>query len=394
MKKALFISSLQVYPALSGGQLRSAHFCEALVSQGFEVTLYSLTGRKEDYLRRRSNFQSRIAEHILEVVDMNPLYGALQLLSYRLNLPPLWITGLLKWYVPKGLRQAIQGADLVILDFPFLMPLLNNLRCETWVNTHNAEFELWKARPRLARHVKKLEVQCFKKAKKIIFCSKEDRQKFVDDVPRLAQKSEVVPNGLNLTKFKTLRERRQDVRTRLQISDSANVFLFSGSSYGPNLEAFAFIKEMASKYSQELLQADAILLVAGTVSEEKVDMPYFKVLGRVDDMKDCLAMADFGLNPMGEGSGVNVKMIEFIASKLPIVATETGWRGLSIEDGIGGFIFERKDFLAAVLRAATLSKVEREEMAVLAYKNNETSLDMEKSVRAIFENKNHMQVTL
>lgn len=394
MKKALFISSLQIYPALSGGQLRSAHFCEALASQGFEVTLYSLTGRKEDYIRRRLTFQNRLSENLVEVVDMNPLFGILQKLSYRLHLPPLWVTGVLNLHLPKGLKQLLNEADLVVLDFPFLMPLLKRIQGKAWVNTHNAEYELWKDRPRLSRFVKNLEVKCFNNAEKIIFCSPQDQQKFIDAVPMLAQKSEIVPNGLNLKNFQSLQDRRHEVRSRLQIDNSKKVFLFSGSSYGPNIGAFEAIKEMVNKYSSELEAAQVVIVVAGTVSEEKVNTSVFKVLGRVEDMRDCLAMADFGLNPMIEGSGVNVKMIEFIASKLPTLSTKTGWRGLSVEDGISGFIFEREDFLSTVLKAVDLSEVEREGMAILAYKKNEMSLDMEKSVKAIFDNEKQTQVTL
>lgn len=394
VKKALFISSLQIYPALSGGQLRSAHFCEALVAQGFEVTLYSLTGRKEDYIQRRPSFQNRVAENLVEVVNMNPFFGVLQLLSYRLDLPPLWVTELLKWYVPKKLKRLLKEADLVVLDFPFLSPLLTRVSGEAWVNTHNAEFELWKDRPRLAKVVKQLEVQCFKKTEKVIFCSPQDYQKFVYEVPMLSQKSMIVPNGLNLQKFQLLQGRRHKVRSRLQIDEAVNVFLFSGSSFGPNMNALKYIKDMVSQYSRELQSANVMIVVAGTVSEEKINTPVFKVLGRVDDMMDCLAMADFGFNPMDEGSGVNVKMIEYIASKLPIISTSVGWRGLIVENGMSGLVFERQNFLATVLKAVALSKVEREAMAVLAYKKNEMSLDMEKSVKAIFENKNHVQVTL
>lgn len=392
MKKALFISSLQIYPALSGGQLRSAHFCEALVSQGFEVTVYSLTGRKEDYLQRRKSFECKLSQNLIEAVDMSPLFGVLQLLSYRLELPPLWVTALLKIYTPRRLKQLLREADLVVLDFPFLMPLLNRGSAEIWVNTHNAEFELWKDRPFLARVVRWLENKCFSKAEKIIFCSPQDQQKFIDTVPQLLQKSVIVPNGLNLEKFHSLHLRRSQVRARLGIQESVNVLLFSGSTYGPNVEAFEYIKGVATQYAQELERAGVLIVVAGTVSEEKINTPTLRVLGRVDDMKDCLAMADFGFNPMDAGSGVNVKMIEFIASHLPILSTGIGWRGLEVEDGASGVVFNRTDFLATVLKAVALSKVEKEAMAVLAYNKNEMSLDMEKSVKAIFENQK--QVTL
>ena len=52
-RKLLFLSGLQVYPTLSGGNLRSFALANALQRHGLEVFVYSMVGRKKDYLRRR-----------------------------------------------------------------------------------------------------------------------------------------------------------------------------------------------------------------------------------------------------------------------------------------------------------------------------------------------------
>ena len=54
--KILLLSEIQVYPTLSGGQIRSGAFARALAESGHEVSIYSFTGRKKDYLEKKPDF--------------------------------------------------------------------------------------------------------------------------------------------------------------------------------------------------------------------------------------------------------------------------------------------------------------------------------------------------
>ena len=57
-----------------------------------------------------------------------------------------------------------------------------------------------------------------------------------------------------------------------------------------------------------------------------------RVTGPVDDILPCFRAADVAINPMQEGSGVNLKVLEYLATGLPTVTTPFGIRGLAVAD--------------------------------------------------------------
>ncbi|WP_413580671.1 glycosyltransferase family 4 protein [Bdellovibrio sp. HCB288] len=378
MKRILFVSSLQIFPPMSGGQLRSANLCRAFARMGYDVEVYSLTGRKESYLAKQSSFTQQPEKHIRETVNMNPILGVIQFLFYRLQLPPLWVTWLLKLLVPARLRQSLKEADLVILDFPFLSPLLKHAQTPVWLNTHNAEFELW-GNPVVSGLVKRIEVQALKKADRVIFCSEQDRQKFVGVVSDLTHKSFLVSNGVDASQFAWTSEFRNCFRQSLGVADK-KVLLFTGSSYQPNQEAFQFLKAFAEENKSTLLELGVLILVVGTVSQEQLNEPHLKVAGRVDDIMPYFAASDFGLNPVILGSGVNVKMIEFMAARLPILSTEFGCRGLDLEDRRNCFVFSRDNLLQTLKQVLAVPEDEIKNLSASALQSNESKVDMTKAL--------------
>ncbi|HTP28457.1 MAG TPA: glycosyltransferase, partial [Anaeromyxobacteraceae bacterium] len=108
--------------------------------------------------------------------------------------------------------------------------------------------------------------------------------------------------------------------------------------------------------------------------------------GKVDVSDPFFAAADAALNPMCIGAGTNVKMCEFIASRLPILTTAFGARGLRFEDGRSAFIFEREglaDALSTVRRLFDEDPGRLRAVAAEAYAHNESSIDMDQCVRPL-----------
>jgi glycosyltransferase involved in cell wall biosynthesis len=77
-----------------------------------------------------------------------------------------------------------------------------------------------------------------------------------------------------------------------------------------------------------------------------------------DAKRTLLGSAAVGLNPVTQGSGTNLKILEYFAAGVPVVSTPVGARGLEVRDGehlriaeLDGFI----DAVAAVLAAPDLS---------------------------------------
>lgn len=88
MKKVLILSGLQIYPAESGGQLRTSALADHLAAEGFDVRIFSLVGRRPDYLAGKKSATYAVSPGITEHVHRGRVSAFIQLLHYRLNVPP------------------------------------------------------------------------------------------------------------------------------------------------------------------------------------------------------------------------------------------------------------------------------------------------------------------
>jgi glycosyltransferase involved in cell wall biosynthesis len=79
------------------------------------------------------------------------------------------------------------------------------------------------------------------------------------------------------------------------------------------------------------------------------------LLGEVtDEEKRYLYMAaDVALNPMMSGSGTNVKMLDYMAARIPVVTTPVGARGLAVEDHKDVMICAIQDFPSKISELLT-----------------------------------------
>lgn len=376
-KKFLIVSALQVFPPESGGQLRTSTLAKTLVSLGHEVEVFSLTGRKADYLHNLKSGVVYRQNGLLEYVYRGKIFGLLQFFSYRLKIAPFWVIWIAPFFKPKMFKQSLEQADHVILDFPYLYKLTQR---SFILNTHNAEYELYPEDSLQRKLVKKYEIKALSLAKKVLFCHQADQKKFKEIEAILEPKSLVVPNGVDLQDFVYNKAVRVSVREQLGIGQNQTVFLFTGSQYGPNVEAFEFLKKFVAENLETMQTHGLVILVAGTVCREKMATPNFKVLGRVEKMSDYFWASDFGINPVEMGSGTNVKMIEFLAAKLPILCCEFGARGLELADSQEAYIFERNTLLTKLIEASRSDLQHRQQMAMAALAKNIKKVEMKEAL--------------
>ncbi len=383
MKKIVIVSSLQIFPALSGGQLRTANLALALADLGHDVCIYSLTGRKNDYVTFKKSSTEIISSQISEFVNRSLFFGLIQKIFYICKFPPIWIYWILKFYCPAHLKIQIQSADLLIADFPFVFEVFKFTTNTKWLNTHNAEFELWKQGSLLSNYVKKIEEKAMRAADLILFCSANDSEKFNQNV--IKEKSVLLTNGVR-TKyvFKNINE-KNEFKRYLNVPVNKKVFIFTGSQFGPNKQAYIFLKFFTEKNKNILIKNNILIMVAGSVCNEIISTEYFKTTGQVNPMDTYLSVSDFGLNPVLEGSGVNVKMMEYLNIKLPILSTKVGARGLHLKNQDHFWEFTHDNFLEILLLALNTESDKIKQMSDLAFKDNFHLLNMVEQLNVILK---------
>lgn len=396
--RVLFVSGLQIHPTQSGGYLRSFALANSLLRHGLEVFVYSLVGRKKDYLDRRPSSIQRWPGGVDEYVERGLWSFLAGYGSYGLGLPPVWLTRYLRAaasrerILPALLRQKLAWSDVVVADFPFVYPVFGAPSARgrhRVLSTHNVEHHLLDDESRWQNRwtrdgVRQIEIAAAEASDILMTCSAHDQQFFANHAR--VGKSVLVPNGIDLSRFAGIEARREETRRGLGIGADVMLLLFTGSRWGPNQEAFDYLLSFARSQGERLERSKIHILVVGNVAAEPLRMPGLTATGKVEVVEPYFAAADAALNPINSGAGTNVKMGEFLAVRLPLVTTPFGARGFSIENGRTGFLFER-DALATTL--ATVRRLFDQEPGRLrqiaedAYLENEGSVDMDKCVRPL-----------
>jgi len=335
--KIVNISHYYVNPPLSGGQIRIYNLNRNLAkTYNCKIEQFSFTPA----LRKRTIIKNKnYNEHIIPV----PFYILSAFFIYRILKVPFdfIIPSIFRFVkIPEKLRQEIESCDIIQVEHPWLFSWVyrylkkNRIKKPVVLVEHNIECELQKVGLRklsffgrvISFFIKRTELYAVKKAAYIITTSDEDRKYLVKNFKINKAKIAVVPNGVDLKKFKPISRKIKEKLKKKFGFRNKKVVLFAASGHPPNHEAVKIIEnDIAPKCR------DFIFLVAGSVHEKgrKDNIVY---TGKVDDILSYFQLSDIAINPVLSGSGTNIKMLEYMAAGLPIVTTEIGARGFNLKN--------------------------------------------------------------
>ena len=386
MKKSIsFVSLTQIFPPRSGGEIRSSNLIGSLSDDGYQVNVYCLTGRKKDYVKPHITVKRQeITPSIEQIIYVNPMTGLLQYLCYRLNFPNIWASSLLlRLGLPRSFKKQISDGGLVIIDTPHAINISNYVeRNRLFLLSHNVEKDCWKQRgfgwlKALVAH--RHEKKSAKKVSTVMTCEKTEsfyyRQLGASDVI-------VIPNDARHISFPQKKsEYYEKIRDFLGVDRDELLVLFSASRYEPNVEAFNFLRQFISENFYELKILRYRFLVAGSVCDRPFEESLLIATGAVGDIKPYFLAADCAINPVIHGSGTNVKIAEYLRTKLPILSTSFGARGYRFKHNVDGLLFERSNMMEALQRFSILDPQERNRLGNSCYMNNAQLLSMDNAVR-------------
>ncbi len=138
------------------------------------------------------------------------------------------------------------------------------------------------------------------------------------------EKIHIIPNGVDHNFFKPInREKKYDM-----------VFI-GNMSYPPNVDAAEYLarKVLPLVHKQK---PEAKLLLAGATPAKRVqdqEGEFVDVTGWVDDIRDCYAEARIFIAPMQIGTGLQNKLLEAMAMKIPCITSKLANAALCAKDG-------------------------------------------------------------
>jgi glycosyltransferase involved in cell wall biosynthesis len=319
--KILFVSAVLPYPLHSGGQIRIYNLLKRL-SVKHEIHLFS-------FIRSESERQYLPELHFCKTVTTvmrgrawQPKYLYKTIMS---SYPLLWssyhnveMLSLLSDEVAKG------KYDLIHIEPGYVWPSIPETHVPVVVCEHNIEHTVYEGyvqqfpvsplRPFLSLDVAKMrkwEERVWKEAARIVTVSESDRA--IINQPNVS----VVPNGVDIQAFAFHPKKVWDIKHL--------TFLYVGDfRWMENKDAADYLVKNWWPAIQKVYPGSQLRIVGKHAPEAH----YF--VGEVDRIQDELNAADALLAPIRIGGGTKYKILEAMASGLPVITTQQGVEGMNV----------------------------------------------------------------
>lgn len=324
--KILVLNHFEITPPNFGGAERPYHLYKELSRRGNEVEMVDFQPLFDDFPELN---EKQEVKHITENFVENTIREDLSTFFYKIFSEKILektdlvkIGDLKSRSAKKEIERKMQDADIVVLHHPYLF--------RPWMKKYDfiydsANFELGLARDLGLRqnYISKLEGKeksISEAAETVLAVSEEDKKSFITEYDLDKEKVKVVPNGLT-----------EIVDSEYEPNEREFGF-FIGSSHPPNVEAAENILQIANKVPNQKF------VIAGSVCQEiEETSSNIELRGFVSEQtkEELYKNAKFGINPMESGRGSNIKVLEYMKHKLPVISTSKGLRGIEGLNSVG-----------------------------------------------------------
>lgn len=178
-----------------------------------------------------------------------------------------------------------------------------------------------------------LESKSLELADHVLTVSEEDKRKIISTYGIPLDKITVIPNGVDTVKFYPVSTYEKiRAKSRLYLNDKF-VLVFHGSlDYGPNREAVAKINEFILPEIVKKIPEAFFLIIGRNPPSVPYNQRFLRFTGYVSDLAEYLAASDVAIVPVLRGGGTRLKVLEYLAMGIPIVATKKAVEGLPVKD--------------------------------------------------------------
>ena len=332
--KLLQVTPYPAYPPSVGG----AHRMHGLVSakrDSDEVNRFATAPL--GYTREHGGSRVEIEENYVEYRYEHIINSVLGRVTGRG--PNVYTSTLLRVLKPQQLTEWVDESDAISVETPWLYGCVDRLRDqETPIVFSSYDFapelysELTRSRlgRRLYRSGIKAERDAAESADLIVTTSERDKQFYTDKLG-IDGPFHVAPSVTYRSNLSDIQPTDDMVRSQHEISEGTLMSVFVGSKHWPNVTAVGAIAEMARSLGESFQ-----FVIIGKVCErvDEYELPgNVHLLGYVDDLSKWYNAADLALNPITQGGGTNIKVVEYFSYGLPVITTPFGARGIPASDG-------------------------------------------------------------
>lgn len=332
--KIFMLTPYLPYPLHSGGQIRSYQLLKFLARR-HQITLVSLIREESEkkYIENLEPFCDRII-----VVKRRRAWSLFNILLAAVSAFPF----LVAIYYSRQLKALIKTElerehyDLIHAETFYIMPNIPHTTVPILLVEQTIEFKVYQhfaqnfafppAKPFLYFDVFKLrfwEHYFWRRATRVVAMSHADKRVMQQTIQ--SGDIDIVPNGVDLTFFSFKRSH----------PPSSPTILFVGNfNWLQNREAVARLVSEVWPYIAQKLPHSKLWIVGRNPTSSIAALSSHRIqVKTVDDIRDAFTAADVLVAPLYGPGGTRYKVLEAMASGVPVVTTKAGIEGIEATDG-------------------------------------------------------------
>lgn len=363
--KVLVIDEAVPLPLNNGKKIRTFNLLSELGAR-HEITFLSFGREDEAAALRTHGIRSRV------MAPLSALTGVRLLADVATSLITPYPYSVVKHH-QKRMQVAITEAlqthyDLVQIEWtPYARYKIDGFK--SVLSTHNIETDIWNRRSEYgrsaiakvffadqARRMRRFEQRAFERADMVTTVSEDDERRAREWG---ARHTRIVPNGVDPGYFHVDGTTERDPRR----------FVFLGSlDWFPNEDA---IRDLIERVLP-LVRSDITLEVVGRNPSSSLRSlisaaKRVKLHADVSDVRPFLSRAGGMLVPLRIGGGSRIKILEALASQLPVISTTVGAEGLGLESDREIVIADAPEQIAAAIDRSVKDPAHMKQLATAGH---------------------------
>lgn len=337
--KILMLTPYLPYPLLSGGQIRTYNLLKTLADK-HEVTLFSLI--KEDSERQYIPELEKYCKKVRVFKRSKKPFTLRNILHTAISSYPFLV---IRNHVPETIKAVEEELstthyDLIHAETFYMMPHIPATTTPTILAEQTIEYLGYESFARRIKlpflrpflkidiaKIKRWERHYWNSCTKLIVMSDEDK-KFISTLINDPSKIEVVSNGVDSAWF---------AQKQKQLPEAPTILSVGTFKWLPNVEAVTFLVEKIWPLVKERIPQARLWIVGNAPTKQVIQYQKkdsaITVTGGIPDIRDAFNQAHVLVAPVFSGKGTRYKILEAMASKTPIVATEIAVEGLQVTNG-------------------------------------------------------------